>query len=199
MEEDLTKLWGNLTLTKEESVGFKAEEEVFEEATVQGRSCLVGKLLVERVVGKDSICSSLIRWWKPTEHISFKVLGENLFLIEFTNHCDKIKVLEGRPWILQGNYLFAVEDFDRSIPVKQVSFNLESFWIRMFDLPLARMCREMVTRLGATVGEVEEVDTNELGIGWGEYVRVRIKINITKPLARGQLLKMKDRSYWIRF
>jgi hypothetical protein len=43
------------------------------------------------------------------------------------------------------------------------------------------------------------VDTNELGIGWGEYVRVRTKINITKPLARGRLLKMKDRSYWIRF
>jgi hypothetical protein len=62
MEEDLTKLWGNLTLTEEESVGFEAEEEVFEEATVQGWSCLVGKLLVERVVGKDSICSSLIRW-----------------------------------------------------------------------------------------------------------------------------------------
>jgi hypothetical protein len=39
--------------------------------------------------------------------------------------------------------------------------------------------------LGAIVGEVEEVDTNELGIGWGEYVRVRTKINITKPLCTG--------------
>jgi hypothetical protein len=69
----------------------------------------------------------------------------------------------------------------------------------MYDLPLAGMCRGMGSRLGATVGEVEEVDTNEIGVGWGEYLRVRTKINIMKLLARGLMLKMKDRSYWIRF
>ena len=40
----------------------------------------------------------------------------------------------------------------------------------MYDLPLAGMCKEMGFWLGATVGEVEEVDTNENGIGWGEYL-----------------------------
>jgi hypothetical protein len=198
MEEDLTKLWGNFTLTEEESVGFEAKEEVFEEAIVQGQSCIVGKLLVERVVGKESIRSTLIRWWKPKDYLSFKVMGENLFLIEFTNPCDKIRVLEGRPWIFEGN-LFSVADFDGSIPANEVNFNSESFWIKMFNLPLGGMCREMGVQLGATVGEVEEVDTNENGVSWGKYMRVKIKINITKPLARGRMLKMKGRSYWIKF
>jgi hypothetical protein len=142
MEEDLTKLWGKFTLTEEESVGFEAKEEVFKEAIVQGQSCIVGKLLVERVVGKESIRSTLIRWWKPKDYLSFKVMGGNLFLIEFMNPYDKIRVLEGRPWIFEGN-LFSVADFDGSIPVNEVNFNSESFWIRMFNLPLGGMCREM--------------------------------------------------------
>jgi hypothetical protein len=36
-------------------------------------------------------------------------------------------------------------------------------------------------------------------MGWGEFLRVKIKVNVTKPLARGRTLKIKDRSYWIAF
>lgn len=73
-----------------------------------------------------------------------------------------------------------------------MSFDTETFWIRMFSLPLSCMGRDMGYKLGSTVGEVEEVDTNEDGIGWGQFLRVRIKINIMKPLARGWMLKLKD-------
>jgi hypothetical protein len=38
-------------------------------------------------------------------------VGENLFLIEFDNIRDKTRVLEGIPWVFEGN-LFLVEDFD---------------------------------------------------------------------------------------
>lgn len=44
---------------------------------------MIGKLIVERMVSKEFIKSTLIRGWKPTGSTSFKVLGTNLFLIEF--------------------------------------------------------------------------------------------------------------------
>ena len=69
----------------------------------------------------------------------------------------------------------------------------------MFQLPLACMGRDMGYKLGSTVGVVEEVDTNEEGFEWGKFLRVRIRINITKPLARGRMLRLKERSYWIPF
>jgi hypothetical protein len=46
---------------------------------------------------------------------------------------------------------------------------------------------------------VEEVDTNEEGIGWSEFLRVQIRINIMKQLARGWMLKLRDWSIWIPF
>jgi hypothetical protein len=46
---------------------------------------------------------------------------------------------------------------------------------------------------------VEEVETDVDGIGWGEYLRVRIRLDIMKPLARGRVLKLNGESSWIEF
>jgi hypothetical protein len=198
MADDLMQMWGNFSLTEEELEGYNGQDENLEEIAIKGKYCLVGKLLVERIVGKESIRYAMVRGWKPSGSLSFKVLGDNLFIIEFEYEEDKLRVLESRPWFFEDN-LFSVADFDGLSPANELSFEEETFWIRMFKLPLACMGRDMGYKLGSTVGVVEEVDTNEEGIGWGKYLRVRIRINITKPLARGRMLKLKERSYWISF
>lgn len=43
------------------------------------------------------------------------------------------------------------------------------------------------------------METNENGVGWGAFLRVRILLDITKPLVRGRLLKVQGRSVWIAF
>jgi hypothetical protein len=43
------------------------------------------------------------------------------------------------------------------------------------------------------------VETDVDGIGWGEYLRVRIRLDIMKPLARGRVLKLNGESSWIEF
>lgn len=109
----------------------------------------------------------MIRGWRPTGSLSFKVLGDNLFLLNFELDWDKIWVIEGRPWVFE-EYLFLVEEFDGLIPPTQMEFETVAFWVRMHNLPLACMGREGGQQLGATVGVVEEVDTDEESVGWGE-------------------------------
>jgi hypothetical protein len=136
-----------------------------------GTHCLVGKLLLERYIGKDVIRREMIRGWWPTGHLSFKVLGENLFLLEFEHEWDKTKVLEGRPWTFHGN-LFYVEDFDGLSPPSKIDFTQAVFWVRMCNLPLACMGKEMSFQIGAMLGTMKEVDADEDGVGWGEFLRV---------------------------
>ena len=64
----------------------------------------------------------------------------------------------------------------------------------MYDLPLVCMEKEMGLKLGSIVGKVEEVDTDWDGTSWGEYLRVRVHVNLTKPIPRGRILKLKDKS-----
>jgi hypothetical protein len=61
------------------------------------------------------------------------------------------------------------------------------------------MSREVGFKLGASVGKVEEVDTDKDGIGWGECLRVKILIDLYKPLSRGRMLKFDGKSFLIGF
>lgn len=56
-----------------------------------------------------------MRGWKITGLFSFKVLGENLFLVEFEYSWDKDRLIEGKPWVFEGS-LFSIEEFDGITP-----------------------------------------------------------------------------------
>ena len=92
-----------------------------------------------------------------------------------------------------------VEELDGCTPPSKMSFDTTTFWIRMYDLLLVYMEREMGFKLGSTVGKVEEVETDMYETGWGEYLRVRVHVNLKKPILRDQILKLKDQSLWIPF
>ena len=97
-EEDLAELWEKFTLTEVEQDGLEVVEEEVEGISIQGTHCLVGKLILERLIGKDLIQKNMVRSWRPTGSMAFKVFGENLFLLEFEHEWDKSRIMEGRPW-----------------------------------------------------------------------------------------------------
>jgi hypothetical protein len=101
-------------------------------------------------------------------------------------------------WIFEGQ-LFAVEELDGCTPPSKMKFDIAAFWIRMYNLLLVCMERKMGFKLDSIVGKVEEVVIDMDGIGWGEYLRVRVHVNLKKPIPRGRILKLKDQSLWILF
>ena len=132
---------------------------------------MVGKLIADRFIGKEIIKRYLLKGWRPLGSFSLKVLGENMFLIDFEHSWDKSRVLEGRPWAFEGN-LFFVKEFDGLTPPVKIEFEKADFWLRMFNLPLACMGNVVGSQIGSMVGQVEEVDMDEEGIGWGEFLHI---------------------------
>jgi hypothetical protein len=65
-------------------------------------------------------------WWKSSGNLLFKVLRDNLFLIDFAYSGDKERILVGRPWAFEGN-LFIVVDFDGITPPSQFTFDKAAF------------------------------------------------------------------------
>jgi hypothetical protein len=84
----------------------------------------------------------MLRAWKTLGSVSFKVLGDNLFLIEFEHAWEKTNMLEGRPWLFDGN-LVDVMDFDGFTPPSHMVFEKTAFRVRMYNLPLACMGSEI--------------------------------------------------------
>jgi len=73
--------------------------------------CLIGKLMVERIVPKEYFRVPLLKIWRPVGTVSFQVIGGNIFIAEFEEEGDKIKVMEGRPWIFYSNSI-SLAEFD---------------------------------------------------------------------------------------
>jgi hypothetical protein len=40
--------------------------------------------------------------------------------------------------------------------------------------------------IGNKIGVTEECDVGSDGMGWGEFLRVRVNVDISKPLCRGK-------------
>jgi hypothetical protein len=196
--EALSSMWGNFTLSEREDAEVKIGDDCIEPISCRGQSCLVGKLLADRVVPREYIRVHMMRAWKTLGAVVFKMLGDNLFLMEFENSWEKINILEGRPWLFDGN-LFAVMPFDGLTPPSQLVFEKAAFWVRMYNLPLACMGSDIGKQIGATVGEVVEVDQNDGEAKWGEFLRVRIIIDLTKPLDRGRKINIRNKSTWVKF
>lgn len=100
--------------------------------------------------------------------------------------------------MLEGS-LFAIEDFDGVTPPSEIDFEMVEFWVRMINLPLACMCKDVGYQIGSSVGIVKEVDTDEKGVGWGGYLWVRIQLDLKKPFSRGRMLKVQGRSVKVVF
>lgn len=64
-----------------------------------------------------------------------------------------------------------------------MQFECASFLVRMYNLPLACMGKTTVQKIGASVGDVEEVNVHDDDLSWGEYLRVKIRMDLRKPLA----------------
>jgi hypothetical protein len=60
MAKELARRWGKFSISEEDGVGVDAIEGVTEVLGSKGQSCLVHKLIVERIIGKESIRLTLI-------------------------------------------------------------------------------------------------------------------------------------------
>jgi hypothetical protein len=61
------------------------------------------------------------------------------------------------------------------------------------------MGHDIGKQIGETVGTVEAVDTDEDGIRWEEYLHVKIRLDITKPLPRRRKLNIEGKVVWTMF
>lgn len=53
--------------------------------------------------------------------------------------------------------------------------------------------------MGEILGDVKDADVEEDGVGWGPFLRVRVSIDIFKPLLRGNLITLDNSLHWIPF
>lgn len=188
---DLLEEWKNFKLTSEEEET-AIDVDASAPATTGSRleQILVGKLFIKRPITCPVMKNTMRTAWK-LENNAFEVqsLGYNLFLFSFARALDRNKIYKSGPWTFDRT-LVLINKPVALIPPSELDFTKLPIWVRFFDLPLGCITRDMAIRLGNALGGFEEADCDDLNPDWGSNLRVRVMLDISKPLRRGIKLNL---------
>ncbi|KAJ0017174.1 hypothetical protein Pint_11951 [Pistacia integerrima] len=95
--------------------------------------------------------------------------------------------------------LIAIQRVDSSTPSNASCFTHEPFWVQLHNMPFAAMNNDCGVQLASAIGKVLEVEVGENGLGWGSFLRVKVEVELTKPLVRGRILRIGEQKLWIAF
>jgi hypothetical protein len=187
MSGDYEDKVGNFPLTEGEKQSIQLGAEEVEELRIKGKRCLVGRLDVPKRINKKAFKTFLSRIWRLGGDLFCKEIQDNLWIFEFEKDSDRRRVLEGRPWSYDRTILI-INELEGKKPHSQMVFHHSPIWIQVHNMPMDYMNRGVGSKIGSSMGKVEEVAMAEDDVGWGRYLRIRMVIDLYQPLDRGRSL-----------
>ncbi|KAL0407807.1 UNVERIFIED_CONTAM: hypothetical protein Sradi_1715100 [Sesamum radiatum] len=159
------------------------------EANAESRKlCLVGRLLSKRPYRHEALCSSLQSMFRPVKGLDIKQLEEGRILLRFNHIIDKQRALDGCPWSFEKNILILKSIGELENPM-HVALDECDFFVHVHDLPLSMMNLGFATLIGNRIGVFQDLEADDTGCSWGATMRIRVSLNVHKPLKRSLKLR----------
>lgn len=206
--EEITGGWSRLSLQGPEGDGFNLRSEMVSEEFV-----LVAISFTKRVLNTDAIARNFSQLWHSQNGFKIKDLGNHIVLFIFDNKLDIDRVLASQPWS-SDKFLVAIQRYDKStlardlvlyrVPYDKSTvacdlvFDRVSFWVQVYDIPIRFTNKAVVEGLCLGIGEVCSSDFSIME--GGDFLRVQVILDISKPLSRGCKITLDDGLVsWVSF
>lgn len=187
---DLNDQFNGLEIDDEENSAFVFGDEVIEE-TNKYDLCLVGRFLTEKHININAMKAKMADVWRPAMGINIKELEPGIFLFQFYHKEDMNWVLKGGPWSFDNAMLVMAEIPNGEDPVNVPLWHV-NMWVHIFDLPTGFMSEGVGKQLGNFLGEFLEYDSKNNSRIWREFMRIRVRLDVRKPLKRRKKVMKKN-------
>ena len=159
---------------------------------------LIGKMLSSRSFNSSAVQEIVSKSWNPKRSIKVTLTGKNIFIFGFELESDMQQVFYKRPWTIKGAHLI-LKEWNPDLAWDEVDFKWSTFWIQVHGVPRSWKSKENLKLIGKEVGIVKEVELNEENVHlWNRFIRVRIDIEVSRPLKSGIFLPRRGlKDLWI--
>ncbi|TXG69259.1 hypothetical protein EZV62_004194 [Acer yangbiense] len=179
---EIARLCENLSIKDEDREIHQISEDVGEEGVQDVDHCLVGKVLSGKRVNREAFISVIEHLWNPFGKVEIESVGENVFMFHFQNPEDRSRVWQRGPWHFDKS-LIVLEMPEGTGEIAKLRFNKADFWVQIHDIPIMCMNRRSAKWLAEQIGEVIEIPSESRDC-WGKFLRVKVRIDISRPLKR---------------
>ena len=192
--ENLSAMWETFSLFESKRSQFRVSE-----SSVEGPYLLAARFFTGRVLSMEAITRTFKLLWHTKKGFKVRDMGNHCVLFVFTDVTDIEKILAGETWSFDKN-LVALKRVLRPAEVKGLIFDKASFWAQVHDLPLGSLNMQTASDIVSMAGEVLPCTSDAEEFEGGNFMRVRMPIDITKPLSRGQKVKFSYGEVgWVSF
>lgn len=175
--DNLAEHWQNLSLNEREVVNLELSEDKSSHEFI-----MAAKFLTKRALSVKAVIKTFNPLWRLEKGFEVRRAGAHILLFVFDNREEVDKILSSAPWSFD-KHLVVLQWYNREVPIKALKFNTIPVWIQVHDIPMRFLNYKVAEELCEVVGSVcREEDINEMD--GGSFMRVRVIIDINKPLCR---------------
>ena len=185
--DDILYDWKKLSLTKEEDtkLSLSKSKNIHSKEFV-----LAAKFLTKRALNVEAIGRTFKPLWRAKKEFKVREAGDHILLFVFELESDAEQVLANEPWTFD-KHVVLLQRFDGSTPLRYLRFTKLKIWVQIHRLPMCMLVPETTIELGETLGQVTPCENSSELVG-GDFLRVHVEIDVSKPLCRGRRIELND-------
>jgi len=149
---------------------------------------LVGKFLTDKPIRGHMMTTKMAEFWHPGRGVNIKEIEPNLFTFKFFHFRDMQTILKKGPWYFDNN-LQILNTLPDNTPAQSVPLQSVPFWVRIHDVLVGFMTERVGKDLGNFIGEFLEYDVKNSANHLRSYMRIRVLLDVSKPLKRQKKIK----------
>jgi len=120
--------------------------------------------------------------WALRGDFSLIDIGRDYYVTRFTNMEDYEHVMLNGPWMIGDNYVVIREWVPNFIPEEDNITKLIA-WVRIPKLSVEYFNKTfLLQKIGQKIGKVLKVDSTTANVERGQYIRLCVEVDLTKPL-----------------
>ena len=191
--DDLTQTWSCLTLTDREGPGCRlTTEDNLEDFSI------IAKFFTKRALNIDVIARTFNPLWRSQNGFKIQNYGDHTILFTFDNKNDVDRIISNEPCSFD-KHLVMMRRYEKETPIADVKFDRVSFWVQLHGIPPCYMTMEVALKISEVIGVVSHPKEFK-EIDGGNFLRLKVSLELTIPLCRGRLISLENgKQIWISF
>ena len=158
-------------------------------ASERNACSIIGRLLNPELQRMSKLIHDLPRKWQKSSRVRGFALTRERFQFVFLHEHDLREVLDKGMQTFE-DWGLAMERWIEKPPPGYLDY--VSIWVRISNIPVNHYTHRAIYDLGGLVGHVEEVAFDPERSQSQDYVRVKIRFHVSKPLKKSRVLNLPD-------